>query len=164
MAKHGQFFPDNPANLAELVDSLARRSAAAERLMNSLTEQQRNELGALMEQAMNQAGLAEQMARLQRSLRAARPDLQWGGSERMNGERAWDMPTAPRRWPSWPIWTSWPSCPCRTIPAPAWPTSTRNWSSERSASRRCRICSSCARSSVSCNGRVTWNRAAAAWS
>src|SRR4051812_6127004 len=33
MAKHGQFFPDNPSNLAELVDSLARRSAAAERLM-----------------------------------------------------------------------------------------------------------------------------------
>jgi uncharacterized protein with von Willebrand factor type A (vWA) domain len=88
MAKHGQFFPDNPSNLAELVDSLARRSAAAERLMNSLTEQQRNELGALMEQAMNSAGLGDQMARLQRSLRAARPDLPWGGSERMTGERS----------------------------------------------------------------------------
>jgi uncharacterized protein with von Willebrand factor type A (vWA) domain len=88
MAKHGQFFPDNPSNLAELVDSLARRSAAAERLMNSLTEQQRNELGALMEQAMNSAGLGDQMARLQRSLRAARPDLPWGGSERMAGERS----------------------------------------------------------------------------
>jgi uncharacterized protein with von Willebrand factor type A (vWA) domain len=88
MAKHGQFFPDNPSNLAELVDSLARRSAAAERLMNSLTDQQRNELGALMEQAMNSAGLADRMARLQRSLRAARPDLPWGGSERMTGERS----------------------------------------------------------------------------
>jgi uncharacterized protein with von Willebrand factor type A (vWA) domain len=88
MAKHGQFFPDNPSNLAELVDSLARRSAAAERLMNSLTDQQRNELGALMEQAMNSAGLADRMARLQRSLRAARPDLAWGGSERMTGERS----------------------------------------------------------------------------
>jgi uncharacterized protein with von Willebrand factor type A (vWA) domain len=88
MAKHGQFFPDNPSNLAELVDSLARRSAAAERLMNSLTEQQRNELGALMEQAMNSAGLADRMAHLQRSLRAARPDLPWGGSERMSGERS----------------------------------------------------------------------------
>jgi len=88
MAKHGQFFPDNPSNLAELVDSLARRSAAAERLLNSLTEQQRNELSALMEQAMNSAGLADRMARLQRSLRAARPDLPWGGSERMTGERS----------------------------------------------------------------------------
>ncbi len=88
MAKHGQFFPDNPSNLAELVDSLARRSAAAERLMNSLTDQQRNELGALMEQAMNAAGLADRMSRLQRSLRAARPDLPWGGSERMTGQQS----------------------------------------------------------------------------
>lgn len=87
MSKHGQFFPDNPTDLSELVDSLARRSAAAERLMNSLTDEQRNELSSLMNQAMGQAGLAEQMARLQQSLRAARPDLNWGGSERMTGER-----------------------------------------------------------------------------
>ncbi len=87
MAKHGQFFPDNPANLAELVDSLARRAAAAERLMNSLTAQQRAELGSLMDQALNQAGLGEQLGRLQQSLRAARPDLPWGGSERMSGEQ-----------------------------------------------------------------------------
>src|SRR4051812_39395637 len=35
MAKHGDLFPDSPANLEELVDSLARRAAAAERLMAS---------------------------------------------------------------------------------------------------------------------------------
>ncbi|MDQ2837116.1 MAG: VWA domain-containing protein [Actinomycetota bacterium] len=87
MAAHGQFFPDNPANLAELVDSLARRAAAAERLMNSLSAEQRAELGSLMEQAMGQSGLADQLARLQRSLRAARPDQGWGGSERMRGEQ-----------------------------------------------------------------------------
>jgi uncharacterized protein with von Willebrand factor type A (vWA) domain len=87
MAQHGQFFPENPANLAELVDSLARRAAAAERLLNSLSSQQREELGSLLDQAMSQAGLADQMARLQQSLRAARPDLAWGGSERMRGEQ-----------------------------------------------------------------------------
>jgi uncharacterized protein with von Willebrand factor type A (vWA) domain len=87
MAQHGQFFPENPANLAELVDSLARRAAAAERLLNSLSPQQREELGSLLDQAMSQAGLADQMARLQQSLRAARPDLAWGGSERMRGEQ-----------------------------------------------------------------------------
>jgi uncharacterized protein with von Willebrand factor type A (vWA) domain len=87
MAKHGQFFPDDPANLAELVDSLARRAAAAERLMNSLSPEQRAELSSLMEQAMAQSGLADQLARLQGSLRSARPDLAWGGSERMSGEQ-----------------------------------------------------------------------------
>ncbi|MGI8664643.1 MAG: VWA domain-containing protein [Jatrophihabitans sp.] len=87
MAEHGQFFPDNPSDLAELVDSLARRAAAAERLMNSLSPQQREELGSLMEQAMSQAGLSDQLARLQQSLRSARPDLPWNGSERMRGDQ-----------------------------------------------------------------------------
>jgi uncharacterized protein with von Willebrand factor type A (vWA) domain len=83
--RYGGFFPENPKNLAELIDSLARRAAAAQRLMDSLTPEQRAELGALMAQAMGEAGLAEQMARLQAGLRAARPDLQWGGAERMDG-------------------------------------------------------------------------------
>ncbi len=87
MAKHGQFFPDDPADLAELVDSLARRAAAAERLMNSLSPEQRAELSSLMEQAMAQSGLAEQLARLQGSLRSARPDLGWDRSERMGGDQ-----------------------------------------------------------------------------
>ncbi len=85
MAQYGDFFPENPQNLAELIDSLARRAAAAQRLMDSLTPEQRAELGGLMAQAMSDAGLAEQMARLQSGLRAARPDLQWGGAERMDG-------------------------------------------------------------------------------
>ncbi|UQX89453.1 VWA domain-containing protein [Jatrophihabitans telluris] len=87
MDKHGEFFPENPENLAELVDSLARRAAAAERLMNSLSAEQRAELGELMEQALAQSGLAGEMSRLQQSLRAARPDLRWTGRERMNGDQ-----------------------------------------------------------------------------
>jgi uncharacterized protein with von Willebrand factor type A (vWA) domain len=55
--------------------------------MNSLTSEQRAELDSLMEQAMSDAGLAEQMARLQAGLRSARPDLPWGGRERMNGDQ-----------------------------------------------------------------------------
>ncbi len=86
MDNHGDFFPDQPADLAELVDALARRAAAAERLMNSLTPEQRAELGALMDQALSDAGLADQMSRLQGSLRAARPDLEWNGRERMSGD------------------------------------------------------------------------------
>ncbi|SDJ00409.1 Uncharacterized protein, contains von Willebrand factor type A (vWA) domain [Frankineae bacterium MT45] len=86
MNQYGQYFPDNPANLSELIDSLARRSAAAQRLMNSLSPEQQAELAGLMQQAMSDAGLAEQMGRLQDSLRAARPDLQWGGREPNSGE------------------------------------------------------------------------------
>jgi uncharacterized protein with von Willebrand factor type A (vWA) domain len=86
MQQYGEFFPDNPADLAELVDSLAQRAAAMQRLMNSLTPEQRAELEGLMEQAMADSGLSEQMGRLQAGLRSARPDLPWGGRERMNGD------------------------------------------------------------------------------
>ena len=36
MDKHGEFFPEQPENVDELIDSLARRQAAAERMMRSL--------------------------------------------------------------------------------------------------------------------------------
>ncbi|PZS20447.1 MAG: hypothetical protein DLM57_01740 [Pseudonocardiales bacterium] len=87
MQQYGDFFPEQPKDLAELVDSLARRAAAAQRLMDSLTPEQRGELSDLMAQALGDAGLAGEMSRLQEGLRSARPDLQWGGRERMDGER-----------------------------------------------------------------------------
>jgi uncharacterized protein with von Willebrand factor type A (vWA) domain len=87
MQQYGDFFPENPANLDELIDSLARRAAAAQQLMDSLTPEQREELGNLMANALGQAGLADEMARLQAGLRSARPDLQWGGRQRMDGEQ-----------------------------------------------------------------------------
>ncbi|MDT4926122.1 MAG: hypothetical protein QOG01_3835 [Pseudonocardiales bacterium] len=86
MQEYGDFFPENPATLDELIDALARRAAAAQQLMDSLTPEQRNELGSLMLDAMGQAGLADEMARLQQGLRSARPDLRWGGRQRMDGE------------------------------------------------------------------------------
>jgi uncharacterized protein with von Willebrand factor type A (vWA) domain len=90
MDKHGEYFPSDPENLEELVDDLARRAAAAQRLMDSLTPQQRQELGELMQGAMD-PDLASQMAQLGDSLRNARPDLQWGGKQRMRGEDGMGM-------------------------------------------------------------------------
>ncbi|MEO9140031.1 MAG: VWA domain-containing protein [Jatrophihabitans sp.] len=86
MDNYGDFFPEQPKDLDELVDILARRAAAAQQLMNSLTREQREELGGLMAQAMGQAGLADEMARLRAGLQSARPDLQWNGRERMDGD------------------------------------------------------------------------------
>jgi uncharacterized protein with von Willebrand factor type A (vWA) domain len=86
MEQYGDFFPENPQNLEELVDSLARRAAAMERLMASLTPEQRAELAGLMAQTLEDAGLALEMSRLSGSLRSRRPDLDWGSPERMTGE------------------------------------------------------------------------------
>ncbi len=85
MQQYGDFFPEQPENLEELIDSLARRAAAAQRLMDSLTPEQQGELSELMAQALGNSGLADEMSRLQQGLRSARPDLQWGGRERMDG-------------------------------------------------------------------------------
>jgi uncharacterized protein with von Willebrand factor type A (vWA) domain len=87
MARFGEFFPESPASLEELVDSLVRRMAAAQRLLNSLSDAQRDELSGLMSQTMEDAGLAQEMARLAEALRARRPDADWDGGdgERMTG-------------------------------------------------------------------------------
>jgi uncharacterized protein with von Willebrand factor type A (vWA) domain len=94
MAKHGQFFPDQPANLEELVDSLARRAAAMERMLASMTPEQRDELAALMAQSMEDMGLASEMARLNDALRTRRPDLDWTGRTRMKGNQPLGMSDA----------------------------------------------------------------------
>jgi uncharacterized protein with von Willebrand factor type A (vWA) domain len=89
MEKHGQMFPDDPQNVDELIDSLARQAAAAERLMASLTPRQREELQGLMAQAMGEGGLAAKMGELTDNLRSLRPDLGWGRpgeGRRMRGE------------------------------------------------------------------------------
>ncbi len=86
MAKHGDLFPGDPQDVDELVDELARQAAAAERLMASLTPQQRQELAGLMQQALGDPDLAAQMAALNDNLRALRPDLTWDRGERMRGE------------------------------------------------------------------------------
>ena len=85
MEKHGEFFPDNPRDIDELIDSLARRAAAAERLMRSLSPQQRQELQELMDQALGDGPLRGQLAELTDNLRSLRPNLQWGRGERMRG-------------------------------------------------------------------------------
>jgi uncharacterized protein with von Willebrand factor type A (vWA) domain len=93
MDRYGDMFPDDPANLEELVDALARRAMAAQRLMASLSPEQRDELAALMQQTLSDEGLAAEMARLGDSLRARRPELDmasWPG-ERMTGESPLDL-------------------------------------------------------------------------
>src|SRR3954447_11584477 len=75
MDKHGDLFPERPENVDELIDALARRQAAAERLSGSLTPEQREQLGQLMSDALGDPDLASQMAQLSDNLRALRPGL-----------------------------------------------------------------------------------------
>ena len=82
MAKHGEHFPENPQTVEELIDSLAQRSAAAQRMLSSMTEEQRRELMELSAQAFGSPELAQSLARLGATLQGLRPGEDWGGSER----------------------------------------------------------------------------------
>ena len=86
MAKHGEFFPENPRNIDELLDSLAKRAAAAQRFRNSLSEQQRAELDSLAQQAFGSPSLMNALNRLDAHLQAARPGEDWDGSQRFSGD------------------------------------------------------------------------------
>ena len=86
MAEHGQHFPENPRNVDELMDSLAKRAAAAQRFRNSLSESQRAELDALAQQAFGSPSLMNALNRLDANLEAARPGEDWGGSEEFSGD------------------------------------------------------------------------------
>ncbi len=87
MAQHGQHFPSDPENVEELLDDLAARAAAAQRMRNSMTQEQRDELDALAQQAFGSPDLMGQLGQLDGNLRALRPGEDWGGSERMDGEQ-----------------------------------------------------------------------------
>ncbi len=73
MARHGDFFPENPRDTDDLIDLLARRQAAAERMLSSLSPQQRDELARLMSEALGDADLESQLTQLRDNLDALRP-------------------------------------------------------------------------------------------
>ncbi|MFC7457107.1 VWA domain-containing protein [Brachybacterium sp. GCM10030267] len=86
MAKHGDAFPEDPQDIDELIDVLAQRSAAAARMLRSMTPEQREELMALSGQAFGSPELMAQLARMDGALQALRPGEDWTGSESFDGE------------------------------------------------------------------------------
>jgi uncharacterized protein with von Willebrand factor type A (vWA) domain len=86
MAQHGGFFPEQPESVEELIDALARRQAAAQRMLSSLGAEQRQQLGQLISQALADADLASLMAQLADNLRALRPGMDRSSAARMRGE------------------------------------------------------------------------------
>ena len=156
MDRHGDLFPEQPKDVDELIDALARRQAAAARMMASLTPEQRAQLSQLVSDALGDPDLAAQMAQLSDNLRALRPglDRSTGVGMRPGGEplgygdaveavaELADLESAR---------TSWR----RGMPGPTWTTWT--WSGSRTGSARRRRVTSrrCASSSVSWSGRAT---------
>jgi len=77
MERHGDAFPDNPSNTAELIDGLARQAAAQQRMLAGMSREQRMELANLISDTWDQMGVGDQIGALNDELRRARPDLRW---------------------------------------------------------------------------------------
>lgn len=86
MARHGEFFPENPSTFDELLEAMARRAMAMSRYLASLTADQRRELSQLMDELMQDMDLAFQMNQLGQNLRALAPQLPWDQGMDMDGE------------------------------------------------------------------------------
>ena len=77
MQEFGDFFPENPSTLDELLELLAQRMAAAHGMLNSMTPEQREELRNLMSQMLDDTDLQWQMDRLSERLQRAYPGMDW---------------------------------------------------------------------------------------
>ena len=136
MDKHGDFFPENPQDIDELMDALAQRAAAAQRMRNSMTQEQRDELDALAAQAFGSPELMQSLApaRRQPARAAARRGLgRLGGVRRAS--RGSGSATAPACCRTWPTSTTCPSSSRSPTAAPGWTTSTSTSSSGSSATQ-----------------------------
>ena len=78
MERHGDFFPENPQTLDELLEVMARRMAAAQAMLNSMTPEQRAQLQQLSDQLLEDMDLRWQVEQLGQNLRQAVPGRRLG--------------------------------------------------------------------------------------
>ena len=86
MEEFGDFFPENPETLDELLEVMAQRMAAAQAMMNSMTPEQQQQLQQLNDQLLEDMDLQWQMDRLSQNLQEAFPDLGWEQSYEFSGD------------------------------------------------------------------------------
>ena len=86
MERFGDFFPENPRTLDELLEVMARRMAAMQQLLNSMTPEQRAQLQALSDQLLEDLDLRWQVEQLGSSLRELFPQMGWSNSQEFSGQ------------------------------------------------------------------------------
>ncbi|HUF34059.1 MAG TPA: hypothetical protein VMN58_12715 [Acidimicrobiales bacterium] len=85
MEKHGDFFPENPKDLDELLETMAQRMAAMQAMLSSMTPEQRAQLQGLSDQLLEDMDLAFQMDQLAGNLRSAFPGAGWDRQYQFSG-------------------------------------------------------------------------------
>jgi uncharacterized protein with von Willebrand factor type A (vWA) domain len=77
MERYGDFFPENPQTLDELLELMAQRMAAMQAMMNSMTPEQRAQLQGLSEALLEDMDLRWQMDQLSGHLQQLFPQMGW---------------------------------------------------------------------------------------
>jgi len=86
MDRYGDFFPENPQSLDELLEQMARSMAQMQQLLNSMSPEQRAQLQQLAQSLLDDLDLRWQVDELARNLQQAFPDLPWNQQMRMRGD------------------------------------------------------------------------------
>jgi uncharacterized protein with von Willebrand factor type A (vWA) domain len=86
MQRYGDFFPENPQNLDELLEVMAQRMAAMQAMLNSMTPEQRAQLQGLSEQLLEDMDLRWQVEQLGDNLRQMFPEMGWDQSYNFQGQ------------------------------------------------------------------------------
>jgi uncharacterized protein with von Willebrand factor type A (vWA) domain len=85
MQRFGDFFPENPQTLDELLEVMAQRMAAMQAMLNSMTPEQRAQLQQLMDQLLEDMDLRWQLDQLGQNLRQMFPQMGWERSYGFEG-------------------------------------------------------------------------------
>ncbi len=85
MEDYGDFFPENPETLDELLESLAQRMAAMQAMLNSMTPEQRAQLQDLANQLLEDMDLNFEASRLGQNLQQMFPNAGWQQSYNFSG-------------------------------------------------------------------------------
>ncbi len=86
MERYGDFFPENPQSLDELLELMAQRMAAMQAMLNSMTPEQRAQLQSLSDQLLEDMDLRWQVDQLGQNLQAAFPDMNWNRRYDFSGQ------------------------------------------------------------------------------
>lgn len=86
MSKYGDFFPENPRTLDELLEQIARSLAQMQSMLSSMTPEQRAQLQQLSDALLEDMDLQWQINELSGRLQQAFPDLPWNRRMQFSGD------------------------------------------------------------------------------
>jgi len=94
MERFGDLFPENPKDLDELLEVMARRMAAMQAMLASMTPEQRAQLQQLSDQLLDDLDMRWQMDQLAQNMRQMFPHMGWDRQYDMQGADPLDFAQA----------------------------------------------------------------------